>query len=197
MRHGKGLFILLILTSLIVSAAGTVTAVGTIKNEDTGETFGTIQNAIDHTNTDNGDTIIVNSGKYVENININKEITLKGNNTGGGAPIINGNQDASTVVINTDNVEVTGFKITNSSFSHNGIYIESNDNLTIYNNTITDNGDGVFFNSSSNNNVTNNNITGNNYAGVELVESSDDNIITDNKITDNSNNGLNGVQLSS
>ncbi|MCK4730061.1 MAG: PKD domain-containing protein [Candidatus Aenigmarchaeota archaeon] len=48
-----------------------------IHNLDTGEDFPTIQAAIDDSNTKNGDTIIVDPGIYVENVDISKSLTIK------------------------------------------------------------------------------------------------------------------------
>jgi uncharacterized repeat protein (TIGR01451 family) len=50
---------------------------GAVRNNDTGETFCTIQAAIDDSDTDDGDTLLVSAGVYPESPNITKSITLR------------------------------------------------------------------------------------------------------------------------
>jgi len=60
---------------------GTIAA-ASITNTDSGENFCSIQNAIDATNTLNGHTITVGAGTYVEELYIDKSLTILGPNNG-------------------------------------------------------------------------------------------------------------------
>lgn len=65
-----------LLRSVGTSGAGTVT------NIDTGESFCSIQSAIDDLDTLNGHTLDVGPGTYIEAITINKSLTINGPNVG-------------------------------------------------------------------------------------------------------------------
>lgn len=54
----------------------------TVTNTDTSETFATIQAAISDSDTLSGHTIVVDPGTYVENVTINKNVTLQGAQVG-------------------------------------------------------------------------------------------------------------------
>ncbi|HNE30155.1 MAG TPA: cyclic nucleotide-binding domain-containing protein, partial [Saprospiraceae bacterium] len=58
--------------------AGVNTLAGVIVNTNNGETFCSIQTAIDDSNTASGNTITANPGTFVENVSLNKTLTLKG-----------------------------------------------------------------------------------------------------------------------
>jgi parallel beta-helix repeat protein len=172
------------------------------------DNYPTIQSAVDAAST--GDTIHVKSGTYNENLTIDKQITLAGENRAN--TIITANTDNPTITITTNNVTVTGFTITGSN---TGVYITA-DNCTLTNNNIEDCSKGIhaqkdadqFFQyiDIKNNTITNNNeegilfdgtgtpfifnitgniITGNGY-GVRTVDSYrcliQNNTITDNNI---------------
>jgi parallel beta-helix repeat protein len=74
--------------------------------------FLTIQEAID--NASDGDTIIVSSNTYQENIIVNKRLTLQG--AGKETTFIDGTQSGNAVKIHSDDVEVSGFTVFNSQF---------------------------------------------------------------------------------
>ena len=70
--------------------------------------FDTIQDAVD--NAENGDTIIVHSGRYIENVVVDKTLKLEGD----GSPEINGGGSGTVVTITGDNVQFAGFDVKNS-----------------------------------------------------------------------------------
>lgn len=146
-----------------------------------GAEFVSIQDAIDW--SPSGETIIVHSGIYLENVRLTKKITLTGVDTGAGAPVISpGNRDPAVVVL-ADGCTVEGFSIQNSAQS-SGIRITSNNN-TIQKNTIRRNGIGVVLVSSGKNVIRQNEITQNEKTGI-VLESSTGNSIENNVVGKNS-----------
>lgn len=107
--------------------------------------FDTIQEAID--NVENGSKIIVLNGTYIENIVINKEILLIGEDKSD--TIIDGNSN-DVITIQSDNVEIQGFTIKNGG---NGITIFNQSDNLIYDNIIFDNDYGILINHESINNL--------------------------------------------
>lgn|GEM_PF-2963154 len=96
-----------------------------VHNIDTGEYFPSIQAAIDDSNTANGHTIEVAAGTYNENVLVNKEVNLVGEDMG--ATIIDGSGIGDVVKITVDNVTITRFTITGSgsNLADSGLELES------------------------------------------------------------------------
>jgi len=141
--------------------------------------YATIQWAID--NATAGDTIIVRDGFYVENIVVNKPLTVKSED--GFANCIIKAEFGNIVAITANHVTLTGFTLIGvgrneflfADISVNANYCEISDNL-ILNNDI-----GVRLYYSNNNIIKNNNITGNIF-GIRLYRSNDNLIYLNNLI---------------
>jgi len=169
-----------------------------------------IQDAID--SADAGDTIFVHSGKYYENVVVNKSVYLFGENREN--TIIDGTANSVVVNVTADDVVLKEFTIRNGD---DGIDVYESSNVTIQNNLITDNlygirlymslyiivfeNDvtankicGIFLQHSSSNTISRNNITADNYAGVWTQLSSNSNIISGNNIKANN---IYGIRLES
>lgn len=109
-----------------------------------------IQDAINAAS--NGNFIRVEPDTYLEILNVNKELTIRGANAGiagnagrGAESILDGNNGAhSGFVITSNNVTIDGFKVQNcAGFYESGIYINSS-GCTIKNNILFNNAKGLY-----------------------------------------------------
>lgn len=119
--------------------------------------FETIQDGIN--NTSDYDTVFVSNGTYHQNIIINKKIKLYGENKD--TTIISGGGNNDTISVKSENVIITGFTITNGSGNNwykAGIRITSSHN-TIYGNNIKYNNLGIFGKKVTNITIHNNTFT--------------------------------------
>ena len=171
--------------------------------------YPTIQEALNAANP--GDTVLVRSGVYVENVLVNKSLSLIGENPA--TTIIDGGGIGNVVSIIANNVEIQNFNVKNSGggwisginiencngtliknneIANNrfGIYLKNSSRNIIYGNNLTNNNDCIFLDKGcSNNTVSGNNITNNEHA-VDVRDYSNNNVISENNITNNRWNGI-------
>ncbi|MBN1133786.1 MAG: hypothetical protein JXA38_02475, partial [Methanosarcinaceae archaeon] len=107
--------------------------------------YTSIQAAINDVSVLPGDTIIVNSGTYNENVVLNKSLYLIGE----GQPVIDGGGVSCGIEVNASESTIDGFTITNTEC---GIALYSSDNY-ICNNTVNNNVYSVGIWVTTNNNV--------------------------------------------
>jgi len=102
-----------------------------------------IQDAIDAASP--GDTIEVYSGTYYENVNVTKQLTLLGVDTGMGQPVVDADESGSAIVLSVDGTVLKGFKAVNSGYYWRGagIMVISKNN-TISNNNLSSNRKGIY-----------------------------------------------------
>lgn len=150
--------------------------------------YNRIQDAIDAASP--GETIEVHSGTYDEHVNVNKQLVLRGINTGAGPPIVDAGSSGSAITISAGGCTVEGFEARNSGSAYpcSGIYAISNGN-TISGNDANHNYAGIYLYHSSNNNISGNTATGNSVIGIRL-DSSSNNIILGNTANGNSGPGI-------
>ena len=183
-----------------------------IINVNTGIYYPSIQVAIDDNLTLDGHTIEVSNGTYVENVVVNKRLTIQpvsGSNVTVRAldslrPVFTINSGGSGSFIMDLNII--------GSAGSSGIYINGSVNNTIYQNNITGTLDGLYLNNSTGTLILGNGITNNTANGIYIknssdniiyenilkynvfngisVNSSDNSIITTNAITNNSQSGI-------
>lgn len=139
LRVSNIVIILLILLAFFVMASAQSRA----KTISVPADYGSIQEAINH--SAKGDTIIVDSGTYTENVVIDRAVTVTGRDTGQGLPVVDGHGN-NGITIKVGSVTLQGFQVINANY---GIYV------------ICD-----FQNSVSKNNVIGNTINGNLYGIV-------------------------------
>jgi parallel beta-helix repeat protein len=72
---------------------------------------GSIQDAIHSAQA--GDAIEIESGTYYEHLIIEKPLTLKGVDTGGGKPVIDGSLSGTVIIVHRDGVKLDNLKIIN------------------------------------------------------------------------------------
>jgi len=145
-----------------------------------------IQAAIN--NATAGDTILVSAGLYNESLQINKTISLIGEDRD--TTIINGINNQFIVSIMADNVTIQGFTIecTSNLSPSNGIYMYLSKGGTISNDIVENPQQGITLASSNNNTISSNIIT-NTQQGIAFSNSLG-NTVSDNVITANSQGGI-------
>ena len=143
-----------------------------------------------------GDTILVSSGTYRENINVTKRINLMGMDTGGGKPIIEP-EKGRAITLSEDGIKLEGLVALNSkgnskdwmeNFEGAGIAVASNDNI-IASNSAKNNEIGIYIRGS--NNTIRDNIAINNSQFGILLAAASGNMIASNEI----NNSFSGIAL--
>ncbi len=189
-----GIIILLLLLSNGANAATIIV------NTSGGGMFSEIQDAINNANA--GDTILVDSGSYNENIIVDKSLFIKGIDTGGGKPVVNAGGGESAITLSGGNITIEGFVAMNgrANWSMAGIYVNSSNNV-IKNNEAFNNSQGVYMLGSTNSTLMHNVLIGNNasnniYYGLNIDHSSVSNI-TQNIMTGNGHNfKISGIEIS-
>jgi parallel beta-helix repeat protein len=179
--------ILIICTAILfLCFVGTTSAETWYVDDDGGADFMKIQDAINNASV--GDTIIVYSGVYYENVVVNKSVTLMGN----GQPVIDAGGEGNAITLTEDGITLVGFTATNSvkDWRNVGIRVTSNNN-TITGNDVSNNnnGDGIDLRDSSYNNISGNNVCNNNGDGIDLYDSNN-NIIKGNNVCNNNGDGI-------
>ncbi|MCW4035435.1 MAG: right-handed parallel beta-helix repeat-containing protein, partial [Candidatus Bathyarchaeota archaeon] len=154
--------------------------------------YSNIQDAIN--NAANGDTIKVKEGVYYGKIEVNKELTIIGENKH--TTIIDGNEQGPVILITQNKVTVKDLTIRNGMDSffnyffkaHTGIHLLHVNHCEVSNNILDNNGFGVWLFGSSDNKISHNELV-NNRESMLVQSESHNNIISNNKIT-SSNMGI-------
>ncbi|MBI5459620.1 right-handed parallel beta-helix repeat-containing protein [Methanobacterium sp.] len=189
-KRGKAVAIL---TSNPSSSATTITS--TLDNQTVSKafrkSFNTIQAAISNTLTVDGDVILVENGTYIENIAVNKNLTIisDGNVT---VQAANPSNPVFTINIRGSGSLIKSFVISGAVNSF-GLLLNGCSNCTITNNTVTNNYFGILTNTvkTKNNVIIFNIITSNQMIGLGTCNS-DNCVIYENTIT---SNGYCGIEL--
>lgn len=192
---------LLVLGATITQAGAAVLTVGS----NGGENYSSIQEAVN--NTQNGDTVVVSPGIYIENVNVNKEIAIISKTDVSGditnrTYVIGAVPGNDVFSIKSNNVRITGFHILGgpsgiNAYQEVGLYLEGVQNCSLSNNTLMLNDAGIGLNNSHRNLLDNNYIylgstgivlsrSNENKLSNNLVETNDEGIL----LEDSTNNTL-------
>jgi parallel beta-helix repeat protein len=186
------LFGFFVIVDVFTDITPTVNAATLYVNQTgSGGAFTSIQDAVDAAN--NGDTVYVYEGTYIESVVVNKTINLTGENKE--STIINVFVFSYVIKIVSNWVNVSGFTVIGSgpSSGDDGIELYNVFYCHIYNNIALMNSEGIHITSSSyNNNITGNNVS-NNGDGIRLSGSGGNNIMNNNV----SYSDRDGIHLSS
>lgn len=160
----------------------TAVVADTITVDNSGEEdYTSIQQAVNNSN--DGDTILVNKGVYVENVDVDKKLTIiskSGNPEDTIIQALNPNDHVFHVTAN--NVTIKGFGLNASSES--GIYLDGVQYNTIANNHLWANGIGIHLWHANNNILINNTASNNSWAGIRLSPN-DSNLASNNTLVNN------------
>lgn len=136
-------------------------------------------------NATEGDTILVHSGIYQENIVVDKKISLIGYDSGSGYPVIDGFNNKSCIHVKENEAIIEKLVLINSSSSNCYGLLSSADDCTFREIEVRDNYFGICLGPGTKNNILiNSNIYDNAQSGIKIDRSSS-NQITRNNISDN------------
>ena len=114
MRYRKKFLLIILIFISIMSISATASAKEITVDDGSGADFRSIQEAINHSVP--GDTIIVGSGTYTENVLVNVTgLTIRSESNNGNAQVKPLEESVSTFLIEADNITISGFNITGPS----------------------------------------------------------------------------------
>lgn len=148
--------------------------------------YTSIQNAIDA--ADSGDLIYVYGGIYHERIEVNKHLSIEGEDRN--ATILDGDFVGNVVHITADWVNFTGFTVRNagSDMENAGVRLSHVQNVRISGNNVSNNSQGIYIYYSDNNTIRDNLVMLNWMPGIHALRSKG-NTIASNSIMSN-NRGI-------
>lgn len=165
------------------ASAGRI-SVGTNDNMD----YSSIQAGLDAAKP--GDTVYVYSGFYRENVDLDKEITVRSISGRPELHIVKAKDSGDHVFhVHSNNVTISGFSIKGANAPDKaGIYLENTRGVMISNNNLSDNRLGICLEDSTGNMLNLNKASGN-MVGI-LLKTSEGNLVMNNKLDVNNLEGI-------
>ncbi len=189
-------FLLCVFSLFVVCVPDVLVVEASSKTVVVPDDYSTIQGAVDAASA--GDTVFVREGTYYERVEINKTLTLVGENKE--RTVIDGGYEGPVVLVDRqDGVTVSGFTVQNgidpnwpySFLAHTGIHLLYANNCNISDNIVSGNGHGIWVYESSDNIIHANTVTGGNL-GIKVDHYSHRNNVTGN-IIQNNKLGIDGI----
>ncbi|MCK4733982.1 MAG: hypothetical protein KAT65_16130, partial [Methanophagales archaeon] len=125
------------------------------------DNYSTIQSAVNAASS--GDTIIVKDGTYIENIQVDKRLTIRSENGQDSTIVQAASNDDNVFNVTADYVEIRGLTVEGAYDANAGMYLYSTDYCTIANNNCTNSRKGIWIKSSNSNLIYLNNFINNTY----------------------------------
>ena len=200
MENKKLKIFTIIVITIAISWGITAQHVDAAKTIVVPDQFATITQAIEQAGA--GDTIQIKTGTYHENLNVNKPLTLQGEECQKTIIMGEGNLDRGAkpvIQVISNNVKIKGFTIESQNYSTSNIYASGisvqGDHCTILNNIIKNTYIGIFCSIQSSTLIKDNLIADNLKDGMRFYGGSL-NQIENNTITENTGSGIamNGYQ---
>lgn len=134
------------------------------------DNYATIQKAVNAAST--GDTIIARDGTYTDNINVNKQLTIRSENAYANCIVQAADTEDHVFEITADYVTIHGFTVKGATGTWKaGIYLSDYvEHCTISNNFVSNNRYGILPWYSNDNTISYNTLSGN-YCGINLYSS--------------------------
>jgi len=179
-------------TKLIVTVIGLLIiscfAVSNVYGETTitvddsgGANYTSIQDAVNNAN--DGDTILVYTGTYTENVDVKKRLIIKSDSGNPDDTIVQAaDPDDHVFHVTTDNVIISGFRVTGAN--NYGIRLEGVEECAIINNIVSDNRYGIGMENSDHNDLNNNTANVNEWDGI-ILRHSRYNTLNNNNVSKN------------
>lgn len=146
-----------------------------------------IQHAISW--ADEEDTIYVHPGTYIENIIVDKSVTIEGDDAAT-TMVKAAHPSRQCFLIRSNDVHLSGFGIIGSTTKSSGIHLSSSHNSTITNNMIMGNYAGVFVEYTNNSTISDNLIMAGGWAGIAAYNRCNDLLISGNMVTHSDGCGI-------
>lgn len=174
-------------------------AAGSVRNASTSHEYTNIRDAVAAAAP--GDTLEVGSGHYSGALLIDRSLTLRGIDTGGGIPVIDGEGQAVAVLLGSSGITIDGLSVTSSGspvrpYGIFSAYAEEacilarrTDGHVIRNSTITGCHYGIYLLESHDTDIEANNISSNRFGGIFVRNSRRDRILS-NRIEANGYEGI-------